>query len=407
MRRYLLAIVALTCLLPLSTSAQWYLFPGGRPAKDTVKTAVRDSSLADVPVQQLDTLVTDSLAIADTLAVADTLKADSLAVDFTRVALILPFRSTGTPNSNFLDFYCGVLLAADWLGTEERRFAIDVYDSTVGLPTATQIDSADLIIGPVSYDDIEAMLPQTRGKCIISPLDPKVSSLTDRYNIIQAPSGWEYQIDELARWLFIDTRGGDAVVLLQSDSEMVGEMTERLVCKFGDLGVSYEISSDPESWDGKVEGTCRFVLTSENDEFCAACIRQIALMNLRGGHNAVYSTSRLRSVPDLESESLNAAGAYITATYYADPGDADVRHFSERYRTLFKGEPGQWAFQGFDLMQYFGTLIDRMPDTWQEEVAVTQGYGLQTDFRFDATGKNNTAVRRLKYNANNTISILR
>ena len=129
-------------------------------------------------------------------------------------------------------------------------------------------------------------------------------------------------------------------------------------------------------------------------------------MNIRGGHNAVYSTSRLRSLSDLEVESLHAAGTHITATYYADPKDLNVKRFDNQYKSLFKGDPGQWVYQGYDLMNYFGPLAgDGTLIT--EKLASTPGTGLQTDFRFDETGKTNTAVRRLLYNANNTISIIR
>ncbi len=385
MKRHFIATLILILMLPAAASAQWYLFPGSRPDKDS--TARRS---VFVPI-----------GLEDETAVEEAVAA------ITRVSLILPLKTGDTPNSNFLDFYSGVLMAADALSTADRHYEISVFDSTLGLPAAGQLQDSDLIIGPVSYEDIQQVLPRVHGKYIISPLDPKVSSLTEAYNIIQAPSGWEPQVDELVRWLAEDLRGGDAVVLLQSADEIGGEMATRLAIKLGEAGIPYEVKSSAASTEGTVAGTCRFVITSENDEFCCAAIREIALMNIKGGRNAVYSTSKLRSLGDLEVESLHAAGTHITATYYADPGDLSVRRFDDRYRTLFKGDPGQWVYQGYDLMNYFGSAIDREPDYWQEELASHPGKGLQTDFSFDVAGKNNSAVRRLRYNANNTISIVR
>lgn len=388
MKRYIIATLVCLMLLPAAASAQWYLFPGGRPAKDS--TAVDNSGLDFVPVRSDE-------EIAEELA----------SVWVTRVSLILPFKSTDTPNSNFLDFYSGVLMAADALSSPDRHFEISVYDSTVGLPTSAELDNTDLIIGPVSYDDISRVLPRSRGKFIISPLDPKASTLTSRHKVIQAPSGWEAQVDELVKWLSEDLRGGDAVVLLQSTEERSGDITLRLATKLGEAGVKYDISSTPSAYEGTVKGTCRFVIASENDSFCSSCIRDIALMNLRGGRNAVYSTSRLRSIQDLEVESIHAAAAHVTASYYADPKDASVARFSDSYRTIFKGDPGQWVYQGYDLMNYFGSTLGRDPSLWLNEIAATPAKGLQTDFRFDESGKNNTAVRRLLYNTNNTITTVR
>lgn len=388
MKRYIIATLVCLMMLPMAASAQWYLFPGGRPAKDS--TAVDNSGLDFVPVRSDEEIAEEEASIW-----------------VTRVSLILPFKSTDTPNSNFLDFYSGVLMAADALSSPDRRFEISVYDSTLGLPTSAELENSDLIIGPVSYDDISRVLPRSRGKFIISPLDPKAATLTGRHKVIQAPSGWESQVDDLVKWLSEDMRGGDAVVLLQSAEEGSGEITLRLANKLGEAGIKYDISSTPASYEGLAKGTCRFVIASENDSFCSSCIRDIALMNLRGGRNAVYSTSRLRSIQDLEVESIHAAAAHVTASYYADPRDAAVARFSDSYRTLFKGDPGQWVYQGYDLMNYFGSTLGRDPSQWLSELAAKPGKGLQTDFRFDESGKNNTAVRRIKYNTNNTITTVR
>ena len=388
MKRYLFATLLLAMLLPLGASAQWYLFPGSRHAKDSTRVEKRDP-FKPIGIEEEKT------------------EPDFEEFAVTKVSLILPLRSTGTPNSNFLDFYSGVLLAADNLSTAERHYEISVFDSTVGLPDAGELEQSDIIIGPVSYDDVERILPRAHGKYIVSPLDPKVASLTDRHNIIQAPSGWEAQVDELVRWIGDDLRGGDAVVLLQSADERGGAITVRIAQRLSEAGIPYEITSTPSSKEGTVAGTCRFVIASENDEFCSAAIREIALMNIRGGRNAVYSTSRLRSLSDLEVESLHAAATRITATYYADPNDLTVKRFADKYRRLFKGDPGQWVYQGYDLMNYFGTILNKDPDYWYAEIAGAPAKGLQTDFSFDASGKNNTAVRRLRYNANNTISLVR
>ena len=391
MKRYLTATLILLMLLPAAASAQWYLFPGGRPAKDS--TSVNSADREFVPIRGEDDAYEEEAVYESTWT--------------TKVSLILPFKSQSAPNSNFLDFYSGVLMAADNLSSPEHRYELSVYDSTVSMPSSADLADADLIIGPVSFEDVTRLLPRTHGKLIISPLDPKVSALTERYNVVQAPSGWESQVDEMARWIASDLRGGDAVVILLSPEESDGEMAERIARKLGEAGVNYEINSTAEPYEGAVRGTCRFVLASDGDAFCSAAVRDIALMNLRGGHNVLYSTSRLRSIQDLEIESIHAAGARITATYYADPKDSQVRRFSDSYRILFKGDPGQWVYQGYDLMQFFGSTLGRDPSRWQEELAAATGRGLQTDFDFDETGKTNTAVRRLRYNADNTITIVR
>lgn len=402
MKRYLLSSLVFLLLLPVGASAQWYLFPGGRHAKDS--SGVKTSDNTFVPLR--DESQKKEAAIDFEFEEEEEVEAVE-AVHAARVSLILPLKSTGTPNSNFLDFYSGVLMAANSLSEGEKPIELSVYDSTVGMPSISELEQSDLIIGPVNFDDVQRLLPRARGKLIVSPLDPKVASLTGTQNVVQAPSGWEAQVDELVRWIASDKRGGDTVVLLQSADESDGEMTKRLALKLSEAGIPYNISSTPSAYEGKVKGTCRFVISSEKDDFCSAAVREIALMNLKGTRNAVYSTSRIRSLSDLEVESLHAASAHIAATYYANPADAKVKRFAQQYKSLFKGEPGQWVYQGYDLMNYFGTLLEKDGEFTTETLAATTWNGLQTDFKFDESGKNNTAVRRLLYNANNTITLIR
>lgn len=382
-----MATLLLSMLLPLGASAQWYLFPGGRPAKDSTQV---DNGNIFTPVK------TD-----------EEIQAERDAIWTRKIALILPIKSNENPNSNFLDFYSGVLMAADRLSSEKVRYELNVYDSAVGFPSVSELAESDLIIGPVSYEDVTRILPRLRGRYLVSPLDPKVAQLTDRYNIIQAPAGWEAQVDDLVAWLSEDFRGGDTVVLLQSTEEAASEITSRIAVRLAEKGIAYEVNSSAIAYEGTVRGTCRFILASENDSFCATAVRDAALMNLRGGHSVIYSTSRLRSISELEIESIHAAATRITTSYYADPSSREVKDFSNRYRSVFKADPGQWVFQGYDLMYYFGSTLGRDPEVWNAELATTPGKGLQTDFSFDATGKTNTAVRRLRYNPNNTITLVR
>ena len=147
MRRYLIAILSLVLALPSVASAQWYLFPGGRPATDSTSVAPPTEEEITVELPYRDPVFSNAIEDDEEEATA-----------LTRVALILPIKSTGTPNSNFLDFYCGALMAADMLCSETHRYRVTVYDSTIGLPTADELDESDLVIGPVSLGDVETIL---------------------------------------------------------------------------------------------------------------------------------------------------------------------------------------------------------------------------------------------------------
>lgn len=438
-KRFITAAFSLCLLLsPAGASAQWFLFPGSRPQSDTLtvisKEAKDEGGAARRPGNSgsgntshsgtglQDDSGSGSLsfgaAVPDSSPVRNE-EADTTGLPYRwgqhrndfenalKVSLILPFRTSGTPNSNFLDFYSGALLAADRLASAGSRISLRVFDSSEGLPGAGVLQESDLIIGPVSCDDILPALALAGGKFIVSPLDPKAAEFTSRHNLIQAPSGWEAQVDGMVQWLAADLMEGESVILLQSDSEAGGEITGRMALRLADAGIPYEISSAPFPEEGGRAAGTIFVIASENDEFCCNCIREIAIANLQGGDYSVYSTSRLRALQDLETESLHAARAHITASYYADQANPLVQAFARDYKRLFKAEPGQWAYQGYDLMYYFGRRMTEDPQDWPVFLPDHPANGLQTDFRFDGSGRNNTAVRKLRYDPANTITIIR
>ena len=142
MKRYLIATFILSVLLPLGASAQWYLFPGSRPKQDSTSVKPRSESFVPIGLEE-------EIPVEEEAAV-------------TRISLILPFRSSATPNANFLDFYSGVLIAANSLSSGERHYELSVFDSTEGLPSGETLEKSDLIIGPVSYDDVQRIPRSTR-----------------------------------------------------------------------------------------------------------------------------------------------------------------------------------------------------------------------------------------------------
>ena len=75
-----------------------------------------------------------------------------------RIGLVLPLQaSTQKPSENFLDFYSGALLALREMGAAGLKADLQVYDSAdskTAIPKSL-IDESDVIIGPVSYEELE------------------------------------------------------------------------------------------------------------------------------------------------------------------------------------------------------------------------------------------------------------
>lgn len=382
-------IIALLCFMAFSAGAQWYLFPGGgnAHASDTVTAVTPQSDTSAAPEAGADTQEPDVL----------------------KLALVLPFFNGSVPSVNFLEFYSGALMAVKEIGERGVSAVLNVFNSADVRYDSSFFNSADLVVGPVQTSDLSlAAMGCPDDIFIVSPLDPKAQEMVTGCNVIQAPSMWQAQIDELVEWLAEETRGNDSVVLLQNDMEEAGESSPYLVSRMNDCGIVYSIAPDMETAPKSMSGCTRYVLMSENSTFCADCVRDIALAAVKGESVALYSNSKLRSVSDLDAASLHSAGARITATYYADPENPDVAAFDRAYLASFHAEPTSFSYQGYDLVRYFMSLCSMYGRGWSFHLTEHPWDGLQTSFRFKdsvCAGRINTAVRRLRYRDNNVITV--
>ena len=93
-----------------------------------------------------------------------------------------------------------------------------------------------------------------------------------------------------------------------------------------------------------------------------------------------------------------------------DYNSQDVRNFVLSYRALFKSEPGSFAFQGYDLVNYFVGSCERWGKRWSKKLSGQSFRGLHSDFVFDSSfgnGKVNKGVRRIVYDKNLSTTLLK
>ena len=411
----LCALLLLLCTMSLGASAQWYLFPGRK--KKNEKQTVTDTVSQ---VRRPDTLV---LERPDTLLlVADTLATDTLAEEVDvfeldipsvfRVALALPLQAAGDkPSDNFLDFYSGALLALRDLGNSGRRVDLEVYDTADGKVSLPQslIDDNDVLLGPVSVQDISNALPLVgKGKVIISPLDPKAGELTAENPVVQSPSPWTAQINEMLLWVREELPIGDEVYVVRDTSTAVNaEHSNYLMERLAGSGVRYRTVLSVPEIPFKKGATTRVIIASDRDNFITSAVRSMGIEGARNSNVILYGTSATRT-SNMAQTDLHNTQAHLALSYFIDYDDPAVRRFILAYRALFQNDPGSFSFQGYDTMHYFVTICTIYGRQWFKKLPEYAEKGLQSDFRYtEADGRVNQAVRRIVYNQDLTTSVLR
>lgn len=401
-----ITILSMLCMLQLTACAQWYLFPGKKkrtePAEE--KKEVKETR-PQIPPQT--TQAADSTEIVDD---ADFLFGTPSTIG---VSLILPVNAASAkPGTGFLEMYGGALLALRDLGNSGVKANLRFVDSgSEDISDGSIYSESDVTIGPVAYADIENALQHCSRKMLISPLEPKSVSLAENgENVIQAPTPWKFQVDEIVDWLESELEFGDEVIVLK-DSSTPGEQAAYLLERLQAKGLIFRSARSAEELrKPELKGKYRVLIASDNDSFISSSIKQLGIAATINRDIVLYTTSRVRNSISPDVLDLYNANTRLAASYFIDYDSEDVKRFVLAYRALFGSEPGSFAFQGYDTMNYFVKMCSEYGRRWWKKLPEHQWRGLQSDFKFSrdvAEGKVNTAVRRVIYSSDLSMTLVK
>lgn len=342
-----------------------------------------------------------------------------------KAVLMLPFNAEieGNANKNYLDFYAGALLATKDLSDKKISTDLCVYD--VFGPslkvTESRLNKSDVIIGPVSLSKIEEALSICPNNTnIISPLDPNVAKLASTYsNFIQAPASKYSQYRDMVKWVKEESKIGDKTIVFSEKNRAPGAYENSLKLNMENLNVEYSefsygilqgrnIQTSLENLFSK-ESTNRILIASENEAFVNDVIRNLGLLQYKEYNVVLYAPGKFRNFETLNVENLHNLNMRMSSGYSIDYDNEKVKNFLASYRALYNTEPSQFAFQGYDVTYYFISHFARYGnDPLSFENCIRESL-LQSDFKFvraENGGLINTAIRRLVYNKDMSVSYL-
>ena len=378
----------------------------------TEDTLQEDTTASEMTPAGADSISVITPACDSTLAV----QADTLLLypkEKVDVTLMLPLKASSGGSRNTMDFYSGVLMALRDLGDEGIRTDVHVYDISSGgdKVTAEDIDSTDLIIGPVSSGEVNrylSMIPE--GTAMISPLDPRVEKMARNHKgIVQVPTPHEYQYKDLINWLKEDLTPADTVIFFTEKdfASSVGKQLKEIVdsAHIAYNSFSYTILEGRDITEALTSimtatGVNRVIIGSDNEAFVNDVIRNLNLLVYNKLNIVLYGTSKIRTFETIEAENFHNTSMKVSLGYHIDYDNALVKNFLLKYRALFNTEPTQYAYQGYDIARYFISLCFRYGNRWPEMLEQSEMEMLQSSFRFDTIeegGHINTGVRRIAY----------
>ena len=252
-------------------------------------------------------------------------------------------------------------------------------------------------------EELESAAALCNGKVLISPLEPKAAALAAAGAVVQAPSGWSAQVDELVQWVREELPVGEVLYVIQDTTALTpGGQSAYLLERLQARGVRYRSVASVEELPLEGKQKIRVTVASEQDSFITATVRGLGIEGARGGNIIFYGTARMRTNGIAQTD-LHNTEARMALSYFIDYDDPAVRNFVLTYRSLFQGEPGSFAFQGYDTTHYFVTMCAKYGRQWYKKLDGYVEKGLQADFRFrEEPARVNQAARRVVYRSDLT-----
>ena len=156
-------------------------------------------------------------------------------------------------------------------------------------------------------------------------------------------------------------------------------------------------------------GVNRVVVASESEAFVGDVVRNLGIMLGKGYDIVMYAPSKVRNFDSIDGTVLHDVSSHISTAYHVNYGSIEVDRFVHTYRALFRTEPSQFAFQGYDTACFFVRSVARYGRSWTHRLGRERIHGLHTDFLFEADDNDNShnvAIRRIIYQPDYTTVLL-
>ncbi len=331
--------------------------------------------------------------------------------------------------NNFIEFYQGFLLAIEdikkanpGIKLKVKIIDTDEYRSSNHIVESGALNMSNIIIGPIFTENIEPILKyaQKEGIYVVSPMDPESDHLANEYsNFYQVSTPISYQqrgilsaIDIFSNvTLIFEDTGADPGEFVN----ITREILEGARIRYN--AISYTIlkgrSILPSIEDKLKQGSVNHVIVASNSEaFVSDVLRNLNLLKSRRNYEIViYGTPRWRSFETIEIDYYHGMNLNISMQYYVDYNRESIKDFLSKFRALYNSEPSPYAFQAYDIANYF---IGGMWRNGNDFINNTQDYKremLHSDYNFirkeDNGGYINTAIRRVIYKPDYSTSDIR
>jgi hypothetical protein len=356
------------------------------------------------------------------------------------VALVLPFltklsNNVVNPNSLWaVQFYAGAKLAFEDLkeaGVNLNVSVLDTEGETTRMATllkSSDLAKADLIIGPYKRENVllTAEFSKKNKIPVVVPYTASMGMVEDNQYFIQVNPSLKSHCKAIAKHAR-NTYKTEDIVLVARDVEGEGDRLKlfqdanaeieggRSNAKFREMIISgtardfSKIDVNPYIRTGR---TNVFIVPSWSSEpYIYSLLRALMVKRTEGEDIVVYGMPQWLNFEQIDYEYFEKLKVHISSATFVDEANPAVSVFKRKYFETFGMVPGEEAFLGYDIMNYFGKNLKEWGKELYAKIDSKRFSGLQSKFTFErivlTPGKSKENLNYYDQLENNFVYILR
>ncbi|WP_018336957.1 amino acid ABC transporter substrate-binding protein [Butyricimonas synergistica] len=304
----------------------------------------------------------------------------------------------------FLQFYGGVLMAADSLKRLGYTIDLHVYDTERDVAATQAVIgelnqlSPDLIIGPVYANTYKLVAEQLQNRVIpmIYPLSSRAGELARFPNFVQMNICNSSLVEEMAGWVSANSREAHLINIIPDGNARSGEESRlpaliraHLQGEIAEPMVDYRwrpqmhVDSVRKVLRPGVENIIIFPTLNE-----AAASRTLPVLSALADHFkiTVIGFPEWLKFTSIDEEMFYKLNVKIMANSYVDYQGKTATSFSAKHREYFYSEPNNIANRAFDMALYFIPLVEKERTNTLNSLRNSDAEGMFTRFRFRPMG---------------------
>lgn len=327
------------------------------------------------------------------------------------VAALMPFQlnqdlgQSARKNQFATDLYAGMKMAQDSLKRQGIHINLYAYDAGADTTAVKRIldtpelRQMDLIIGPVykSSAKIAARFAAEHNVNVVNPLSQDLEVAGSNPNLFLFESSIATQAQQAATFAFNSFPTKTAIILFERDKDDT-TYAFHYRQQFVKLGGKVKTYKKLNSSQGSATATIFKNLNLDDvghlavfSDKMTAAVNAISTLQARASTLPLMTYENWLGIGQITLRQLDNLEVYFVSPKYVDQLNPAVNRFKRKYAARYNMPPSIYAYAGFEMLYYFGTLLQNYGPRFNQALATD---GLKSGVFYPGIGYADKAARQ-------------